>query len=125
MISENDFETAYDIVRVLLFYLPPEDFLALTAIRKLGTNRNLSKIAAVELSTGFERKLGSSIAARLERNLEKSIVKAVSSYSGSFRNMLTDSLRILVQIQASRTSSNRVEEGDYEQDYIEEYNKYS
>ncbi|GAH15021.1 unnamed protein product, partial [marine sediment metagenome] len=65
--SEADFETAYDVVRILLFYVSLDDFKALSIVRQLGTHTLLPKSASVNFSPGFEKKLNASVAASLEK----------------------------------------------------------
>jgi hypothetical protein len=111
--AENDFEAAYDIVRILLFYIPAEDYRALTAARRFATNTRLPRIAEVAFSPGFESLLDSSLAARLERSNGEALSKSVTTVTGSFRMVLTNSLRFLVQIQATKQGLDRVEEEHY------------
>ncbi|MFW9863385.1 MAG: hypothetical protein ACFFEX_10555 [Candidatus Thorarchaeota archaeon] len=112
--TEEDFETAYDIVRILLFYMSLNDFKALTAVRQIATDPNLPKIAVIGFSPGFERKLDSSLAASLERLHGEYLTKVATSTSGASRNILTNSLRILGQIQAMKLELTRIEKEDYD-----------
>jgi len=108
--SESDFEVAYDVTRIMLFYTPLEDFHALGGIRLIARSPLLPKLASVTLSPGFERQLESSLAARLE----SSYVPSVRGRSAvAVRNVLTNSLRVLVQIQAASDGLERIEESDY------------
>ncbi|MFW9888678.1 MAG: hypothetical protein ACFFER_10870 [Candidatus Thorarchaeota archaeon] len=112
--TEEDFETAYDIVRILLFYLSLNDFKALTAVRQIATDPNLSKIAEIGFSPGFERILDSSLAASLERVHGEHLTDVASSTPGASRNILTNSLRILGQLQAMKLEMTRIEKEDYD-----------
>ncbi|MFW9808065.1 MAG: hypothetical protein ACFFE6_01685 [Candidatus Thorarchaeota archaeon] len=112
--TEADFETGYDIVRILLFYVPLEDFTTLTAIRRLGTHTLLPQAASVGFSPGFDRKLNSSVAANLEKVHEEHLAEMASSTSGASRTLLTNSLRLLGQIQAVRKGLNRLEAEHYD-----------
>ncbi|NHJ12168.1 MAG: hypothetical protein EAX95_00745 [Candidatus Thorarchaeota archaeon] len=114
MTTEGDFETAYDILRILLFYTPLDDFKALTAIRRIATNPKIAKVADIAFSPGFERKLESSMAARLERSNETSLVKIATSLPSASRNLLTNSLKFLAQIKALELGVTRIEENDYD-----------
>ena len=111
--SESDFETAYDILRILMFYTPLYDFKAITSIRKLATSPIIPQIARIEFSPGFERKLDSSLAARLERQHSGELSKIASTVPGSAKSILTNSLRLLTQLQAVRNGKPRVEEEGY------------
>jgi hypothetical protein len=111
--SETDFETAYDILRILMFYTSICDFKAITSTRKLATSTIIPKIARVEFSPGFERKLDSSLAARLEQQHSNLISKISSAVPGAARNVLTNSLRLLSQLQALKIGTPRLEEGSY------------
>ncbi|MFX0056019.1 MAG: hypothetical protein ACFFAX_10565 [Promethearchaeota archaeon] len=112
--TEEDFETAYDIVRILLFYMSLNDFKALTAVRQIATDPNLPRIAVIGFSPGFERKLDSSLAASLERVHGEYLTKVATSTPGASRNILTNSLRILGQIQAMKLEMTRIEKEDYD-----------
>ncbi len=112
--TEEDFETSYDIVRILLFYMSLNDFKALTAVRQIATDPNLPKIAVIGFSPGFERKLDSSLAASLERVHGDYLTKVATSTPGASRNILTNSLRILGQIQAMKLGMTRIEKEDYD-----------
>jgi hypothetical protein len=111
--SESDFETAYDILRILMFYTPLYDFKAITSLRKLATSPIIPQIAQIEFSPGFERKLDSSLAARLERQHGGLIIKIAAAVPGAARSILTNSLRLLSQLQALRTNTPRLEEEAY------------
>ena len=113
MTSETDFETAYDILRILMFYTPLYDFKAITSIRKLATSPIIPQIARIEFSPGFERKLDSSLAARLERQHGSLITKIAAAVPGAARSILTNSLRLLSQLQALRNNTSRLEEEAY------------
>jgi hypothetical protein len=112
--TEEDFETAYDIVRILLFYISIDDLRALTAVRQIATDPNLPKIAVIGFSPGFERKLDSSLAASLERVHGEYLTKIATSTPGASRNILTNSLRLLGQIQAMKLGMTRIEKEDYD-----------
>ncbi|MFW9983028.1 MAG: hypothetical protein ACFFE3_14075 [Candidatus Thorarchaeota archaeon] len=115
---EADFETGYDIVRILLFYVPLEDFTTLTAIRRLGTHTLLPQAASVGFSPGFDRKLNASVAANLEKVHESHLAEMASSTSGASRTLLTNSLRLLGQIQAVKKGLERLEAEHYESTII-------
>jgi hypothetical protein len=112
--TEEDFEISYDIVRILLFYMSLNDFRALTAVRQIATDSNLPKIAVIGFSPGFERKLDSSLAASLERVHGEYLTKIATSTPAASRNILTNSLRILGQIQAMKLGMTRIEKEDYD-----------
>ncbi|MFX1482237.1 MAG: hypothetical protein ACFFCP_03505 [Promethearchaeota archaeon] len=112
--TEGDFETGYDIVRILLFYVPVEDFTTLTAVRRLGTNTLLPQAASIGFSPGFDRKLNSSVAAKLEKIHGDQLAGMAASTSGASRTILTNSLRLLGQIQAVRQGLERLEEEHYD-----------
>ena len=114
VIVENDFETAYDILRILFFYVPSEDFRALTMIRRLGLHSVLPRAASVGFSPGFERKLNSSVASSLEKVHGDHLARMASATSGASRTILTNSLRFLGQLQAVRQEIERLEEEHYE-----------
>lgn len=114
VISESDFETAYDIIRILFFYVPSEDFKALTVIRRLGSHPILPKTANIGFSPGFERKLNSSVAARLEKVHGDYLAEMASATSGASRTILTNSLRFLGQFQAVKQEIERLEEEHYD-----------
>jgi hypothetical protein len=99
-VSEGDFEAAYDTIRILLFYVPNDDFIALTAVRRVGTNARFPQIARIPVSVGFERKLDSSVAARLERLHGENLAKVAALTSGASRAVLTNSLRFIAQLAA-------------------------
>jgi hypothetical protein len=112
--TEEDFETSYDIVRILLFYMSLNDLKALTAVRQIATDPNLPKIAVIAFSPGFERQLDSSLAASLERVHGEYLTKVATSTPGASRNILTNSLRLLGQIQAMKLGMTRIEKEDYD-----------
>jgi len=113
-VIQGDFEAAYDVVRVLLFYIPFDDFKALTAIRKIGTNPKLPRVAGISMAAGFERKIDSSVAARLERLHGEDLVKVAVLTLGASRAVLTNSLRFLAQLVAIEKGISNIEERDYE-----------
>ena len=116
--TEADFETGYDIVRILFFYVPIEDFTTLTAVRRLGTHTILPQAASVGFSPGFEKKLNASVAARLEKVHGEHLAEMASSTSGASRTILTNSLRLLGQIQAVKQGLERLEEEHYDSTII-------
>lgn len=111
--SESDFETAYDTLRILMFYTHLFDFKAITSTRKLATSPMIPEIARIEFSAGFERKLDSSLAARLERQHGDKITKIAAAVPGAARSILTNSLRLLSQLQGVRNGDLRIEEEAY------------
>ncbi len=118
VIIEADFETAYDITRILLFHVPNEDFRALTVIRSLGSHSVLPRAASVGFSPGFERKLNSSVAADLERIHGDHLAEMAPATSGASRTILTNSLRFLGQLQAVERGIDRLEEEHYDSTII-------
>ncbi|MHA1951742.1 MAG: hypothetical protein ACXAAO_09495 [Candidatus Thorarchaeota archaeon] len=112
--TETDFETGYDLVRVLLFYVPIEDYTTLTAIRRLGSDTLLPKAASIGFSPAFDKKLNASVAARLEKVHGEHLAGMASSTSGASRTILTNSLRLLGQIQAVNQGFERLEEEHYD-----------
>ncbi|MFX1605194.1 MAG: hypothetical protein ACFFDD_04750 [Promethearchaeota archaeon] len=114
VIVEADFETAYDILRILFFYVPREDYRALTVIRRLGSHSVLPKAASVGFSPGFERKLNSSVASSLEKTHGDHLAIMASATSGASRTILTNSLRFLSQLQAAKQEIERLEEEHYD-----------
>ncbi len=112
--TEADFETAYDILRILFFYIPNEDFKALTVIRRLGSHANLPKAASVGFSPKFERKISSSAAANLEKAHSEHLAGMASATSGASRTLLTNSIRFLGQLQAAKQEIDRLEEEHYD-----------
>ncbi|MFW9792696.1 MAG: hypothetical protein ACFFEE_00210 [Candidatus Thorarchaeota archaeon] len=116
--TESDFETGYDIVRILLFYVPIEDFTTLTAIRRLGTHTLLPQAASVGFSPSFDRRLNGSVAARLEKVHGEHLAAMASSTSGASRTILTNSLRLLGQIQAVKQGIDRLEKEHYDSTII-------
>ncbi len=114
VIVENDFETAYDILRILFFYVPGEDFKALTMIRRLGSHSVLPRAASVGFSPGFDRKLNASVASSLEKAHGEHLARMASATSGASRTILTNSLRFLGQLQAVKQEIERLEEEHYD-----------
>ncbi|MGY5855904.1 MAG: hypothetical protein RTS72_04840 [Candidatus Thorarchaeota archaeon] len=112
--TEADFETAYDVLRILFFYVPNEDFKALTVIRRLGSHANLPKAASVGFSPKFERKLSQSVAASLEKAHSEHLDGMASATSGASRTLLTNSIRFLGQLQAAKQEIDRLEEEHYD-----------
>lgn len=112
--TEEDFETAYDTTRILLFYVDPNDYKALTAIRRLGTHPVLPLAAGVAFSPGFEKKLNASVAANLEKIHGDYLAKLALASSGASRSILTNSLKLLGQLQAVKQEIDRLEEEHYE-----------
>jgi hypothetical protein len=112
--SEEDFETAYDTTRILLFYVDPIDYNALTAVRRLGTHPVLPLAARVAFSPGFEKKLNASVAAKLEKIHGEYLAVLSIATSGASRSILTNSLRLLGQLQAVKQELDRLEEDHYE-----------
>jgi hypothetical protein len=112
--TEEDFETAYDITRIFLFYVEPNDYKALVAVRKIGTNSLLPLAAGVTFSPGFEKKLNMSVAANLEKIHGEHLVKLSLATSGASRSILTNSLKLLGQLQAVKQKHDRLEEEHYE-----------
>jgi hypothetical protein len=111
---EDDFERAYDVLRILLFYVDLNDFKAIVAVRKIASSPTLSKAAAIKISPGFERLLETSVASRLEAKNREYLSGLLSSSPGSCRNILTNSLRLLAQLQAVKSNQNRLEKQNYE-----------
>jgi len=116
--TEVDFETAYDVVRILLFYVELDDFKALTVIRQLGSHSLLPKIASVNFSPGYEKKLNASVAANLEKEYGSHLIKMAKATSGAARLILTNSLRLLAQYQAVDKGITRLEEEHYDSTII-------
>ena len=112
--TEEDFETAYDTTRILLFYVDPIDYKALTAIRRLGTHPVLPLAAGVAFSPGFEKKLNASVAANLEKIHGDYLAPLALATSGASRSILTNSIRLLGQLQAVKQEIDRLEEDHYE-----------
>lgn len=111
--TENDFETAYDFLRVLFFHARQDDYRALTAVRKLGTSPRLPKIASVALSPGFERQLESSPAAGLDNKYGVIQADRIKGIPVAVRAVLTNALRFLVQVQAVKNGMSKVDESSY------------
>lgn len=118
VIMETDFETAYDIIRILFFHVPREDFRALTVIRSLGSHSVLPKAASVGFSPGFERRLNASVAASLEKVHGELLAGMASATSGASRTILTNALRFLGQLQAVKHNIERLEEDHYDQTIV-------
>jgi hypothetical protein len=112
--TESDFETAYDVLRILLFYIPSEDFRALSVIRRIGSHSTLPKAASIGFSPGFERKLNASVAASLEKVHGDHLAMMASATSGASRTIMTNSLRLLGQLQAVKQEIERLEENQYD-----------
>ena len=112
--TEGDFETGYDIVRILLFYIPIEDYTTLTTVRRIGTHSLLPKAASIGFSPAFDKKLNASVAARLEKIHGEHLAEMAPSTSGASRTILTNSLRLLGQIQAVNLGLERLEEEHYD-----------
>lgn len=113
-INEEDFEIAYDLVRILLFYVSREEFLALTAVRRIGTHEQLPKIVEVRISSEFENSLESSQAARFEDEHSQLLTKVSSTLPSISRNILTNSLRFLVQLDNAKHARPVVGPNEYE-----------
>jgi hypothetical protein len=116
--TEADFETAYDVVRILLFYVELDDFRALSVIRKLGSHPLLPKAASVNFAPGFEKKLNASVAASLEKEYGTHLIQMAKATSGAARSILTNSLRFLGQLQAVNQGIERLEEEHYDSTII-------
>ena len=112
--TEDDFETAYDFVRILLFYSNFNDFKALTIVRQLGSHPALPRAAGVAFSPGFDKMLNSSVAANLEKIHGAHLVHMTRATSGASRSILTNSLRLLGQIQAVDLGIDRLEDEHYD-----------
>jgi hypothetical protein len=112
--NEEDFERAYDVARILLFYVSQEDFNALVASRRLATSSKLLDSAKVVFTPGFERQICASMAAQLEEDHGDFLTKIVPSTPSASRAVLTNSLRLLAQLQGAEKNQDRIEEGDYE-----------
>ncbi len=112
--TEADFETSYDVVRILLFYVSLDDYKALSIIRQLGTHTLLPKAASVTFSPGFEKKLNASVAASLEKEHGEHLIQMAKATSGASRSILTNSLRLLGQLQAVKLDIKRLEEEHYD-----------
>ena len=112
--TEGDFETAYDFMRILLFYTVFNDFRALTITRQLGSHPLLPRAAGVNFSPGFEKLLNASVAANLEKIHGAHLVRMTKATSGASRSILTNSLRLLGQIQAVNLGIDRLEEEHYD-----------
>jgi hypothetical protein len=117
--TEEDFETAFDNTRIFLFYVEPNDYKALVAVRKIGTHSLLPLAAGVAFSPGFEKKLNMSVAANLEKVHGEHLVKLSLATSGASRSILTNSLRLLGQLQAVKQKRDRLEEEYYESVIVE------
>lgn len=112
--NEDDFERAYDVARILLFYVELDDFNALVSSRRLATSNKLINAAKVTFSPGFERQICSSVAAQLEEDHGDFLTKIVPSTPSASRAVLTNSLRLLAQLQGAEKNQDRIEEDDYE-----------
>lgn len=112
--TEADFETAYDVVRILLFYVSLDDFNALSVVRQLGSHTLLPKAASVNFSPGFEKKLNASVAASLEKEYDEHLIPMAKATSGASRSILTNSLKLLGQLQAVKQGIERLEEEHYD-----------
>lgn len=112
--SEEDFERAYDVMRILLFYIPLTDLKALVASRTIATSPVIVKAARISLSPGFERRIETSVAAHLEKQHEEGLTQIATSKPSASRNILTNSLRILAQLQGVERNVQRIEEDNYE-----------
>lgn len=114
-INEEDFEIAYDLVRILLFYVSREEFVAMTAVRRIGTHEQLPRIVEVKISSEFENSLESSQAARFEDEHSQLLTKVSSTLPSISRNILTNSLRFLVQLDSTKHSRPIVGSNKYEE----------
>lgn len=114
MANEEDFERAYDVMRILLFYIPLADLKALVASRIIATSPVVVKAARISLSPGFERRIETSVAAHLEKQHEEGLTQIATSKPSASRNILTNSLRILAQLQGVEKNVQRIEEDNYE-----------
>ncbi|MFW9806467.1 MAG: hypothetical protein ACFFFK_07030 [Candidatus Thorarchaeota archaeon] len=112
--TENDFETAYDILRIFFFHIPSVDFRALTVIRRIGSHSILPKAASVGFSPSFDRRLNSSVAASLEKVHGEHLAEIAPATSGASRTILTNSLRFLAQLYAVNNDIERLEEANYD-----------
>ena len=112
--DEQDFEIAYDFTRILLFYTPLDDLRSLVACRLIAANQKLPRAASIGFSHGFDRKLDSSLAARLEREHEEYLSQVTISTPNATRAILTNSLRFLSQIKALDMGLGRIEDTHYE-----------
>ena len=111
---EGDFEIAYDTVRILLFHNTRDNFRAVTSVRLLGMSRKLIALTTVGLSPGFEDRLDTSIAAKLERSYFEESGGPTHKLATSFRHVFTNSLRILSQLTVLERGLDRIESSDYE-----------
>ncbi len=112
--SEEDFERAYDYVRIILFYVTLVDFRALVSSRRLATSPRLLQAAGVTFSPGFEKSICSSVAAQLEERHGDFLVQLAPTTPSATRSILTNSLRLLAQLQGATNIQSRIEETDYE-----------
>ncbi|MBD3405856.1 MAG: hypothetical protein GF411_06980 [Candidatus Lokiarchaeota archaeon] len=110
---EEDFEIAYDVLRILLFYTPYDDFISLTATRKLGTSSKLHQAAVITFSPGFEKQLDSSRAAGLENKHAEFLTQQAISPTSATRAILTNSLKLLCQLKSVDMGYARIEEEHY------------
>ncbi len=113
--GEHDFERAYDTIRILLFYTTLDDLRALVASREIATSPTIIKAASVSLAPGFERNITHSVAAYLETQHEEYLAKVSPSKPSASRNVLTNALRFLTQLQGVEREKDRVEEDEYEE----------
>jgi hypothetical protein len=112
--AEEDFERAYDVMRILLFYIPLTDLKALVASRTIATSPVVVKAARISLTSGFERRIETSVAAHLEKQHEDDLTQIATSKPSASRNILTNSLRILAQLHGVEKNIQRIEEDNYE-----------
>ncbi len=113
VVNEADFEIAYDITRILLFYTPVDEFKTLTAVRIVGTSPHIPRLATVEITLGFEKMLESSAAARLESVCGEQLLLQNRYRAGLLRLLLTNSIRFLSQLVAARHGRQRIDAQDY------------
>ncbi len=112
--SESDFESAYDVTRVLLFYVSYDDLRALTAIRRLATSTIIPKAAEVCFSPASEKRIESSLAGQIEAAHVELLSKTLPTTPSATRAILTNSLRFLMQLQAARQGIIRIEEEQFD-----------
>ncbi len=112
--SENDFEIAYDTVRILLFHCTRDNFRTLTSVRLLGMSSKLAKVTTIGISPGFEDRLDSSIASTLENSYHEESNAPTHKLSTSIRHVFTNSLRLLSQLEALERGLDRIEASDYQ-----------
>jgi hypothetical protein len=80
----------------------------------LATHTLLPQAASIGFSPAFDKKLNASVAARLEKVHSEHLAGMASSTSGASRTILTNSLRLLGQIQAVNQGLERLEEEHYD-----------